>query len=447
LSLTAAPPAPTAELPPFIRRTLGLRSPRRIRYDALVRVRIGEPVYLLTHPEDVRHVLVVNPANYVKTRRLTGEAGRRRAGTGLLTSTGPDHLRRRHLLRPAFRRDAVAPLAPCVTEAADAMLARWGAGGRFDLRAETEALAKSIILRVLFGRDLDATRQAALERAIATRRRYTELVYHGRLPARERLPLRTVRAHGRALSLIDHEIHGAIARRRGAPQDADGLILDLMTAVGADGSTMSDDQVRDEVLTLMSTGYETLGEALAWTWYLLDRHPEADAALAAEVADALGARAPVAADVPRLRFLDQVISETLRLYPPTWLYARVPLAADSLPVGGPVPAEATLYICQYLLHRHPRLFPEPERFDPARFRAGTRPPRFAYIPFGDGRHRCLGEHLARLEAALVVARVAQRVRVTLEDRRPAQPSAGITLRPPPGLWARAEPRSSRGGRP
>ena len=437
----AAAPALTAELPPFIRRAFGMRSPRRFHYDALTRVRTGEAVFLLGHPEDVRHILVVNPGNYIKTRKLTGAAGRRRAGEGLLTSTGAAHLRQRHLLRPLFRRDAVAALEGAIEAAVERTLARWDGGLRFDLAAEMADLARTVILAALFGPGLDSREEEALARAIAARRRFTELVYYGRLAWRERLPSPVVRAHRRAFGVIDGAVAEAIARRR-ANGPGDDLIGQLMEASYADGSTMSDRQVRDEVLTLMSTGYETLGEALTWLWYLLDRHPDVEANLAAELAAVVGERPARADDVARLPFLDQVLSETLRLYPPTWLYARVPLKADVLPVGGPVPAGATLYICQYLLHRHPRHWPDPERFVPERFVPGVRPARFVYLPFGDGRHRCLGEHLARLEAMLVVAHVARGVRVRVIDPGPVEPRGGVTLSPRHRLWARAEPRSA-----
>jgi cytochrome P450 len=431
---------PHGTLPPFARRTLGLLSPRRFEYDRLVRVRVGERRYLLTSPDDVRHVLVTAAANYLKTPRLASPAGRRRAGQGLLTSAGDAHRDRRRLLQPLFHRAAVERFEVAIRGRIDAWLDRRSPGETLDLAAEMADLTRSAILAVLFGDDLDPAEDARLARAIAARRRYTELVYHGRWPLRERLPTPTVRAHRQAIAEIDEAIYGAIRRRRDG-HDGDDLIAALLRARAPDGVALTDRDVRDEALTFTSTGYETLGEALTWAWSLLARHPAIETELHRSVDEALAGRAPVAADVSRLGFAERVLDETLRLYPPTWIYARVPLADDRLPSGATARAGSTLYICPWILHRHPAHFPDPERFDPDRFAEGRRPPRFAYLPFGDGPHKCLGEHLARLEGVLALARIAQRVRFRPLDPRPPAPYGGITLRPDGGLPVRVEART------
>ncbi len=178
---------------------------------------------------------------------------------------------------------------------------------------------------------------------------------------------------------------------------------------------MTDRQVRDEVVTFTSTGYETLGEALAWAFYLLARDPDADRRLAAEP-----------------EFAAPVLHESMRLFPPTWIFARIPVAADTLPSGGSVEAGVTLFLCPYLQHRHPRYFPDAERFAPQRF-IDDPPPRFVYIPFGDGPHKCLGEHLARLEGTMVLAQTAPRLRFELDHNLSIELHGGITLRPTGGL--------------
>jgi cytochrome P450 len=429
-----------ATLPAFVRRTLGFFTPRSVPYDRLVRVRVGERRFLLTSPDDVRHVLVGGAANYLKTPRLTSPAGRRRAGHGLLTSAGDAHRERRRLLQPLFHRAAVERFEGAIRGRIEAWLERRSPGETIDLAAEMADLTRSAILAVLFGEDLDPPEPARLAEAIAARRRYTELVYHGRWPLRERLPTPTVRAHRRAVAVLDEAIYRAIRRRREGTE-GDGLIADLMRARAPDGTALGDRDVRDEALTFTSTGYETLGEGLTWAWSLLARHPAAEAELHQRIDEALGGRTPSAADVARLGFVERVLDETLRLYPPTWIYARVPLAEDVLPSGGAVRAGDTLYVCPWILHRHPVHFPEPERFDPRRFGDGRRPPRFAYLPFGDGPHKCLGEHLARLEGVLALARIAQRVRFRPLDPRPPEPYGGITLRPVGGLPVRVEPLS------
>lgn len=419
------------EIPPFIRRVLGRFTPRRFSYAELVRV--GPRRFLLAHSEDVRHVLLTNAANYVKTPRLTGPRGRRRAGEGVLTRTGESHRERKRLLLPIFHRAAVTRFGPAIAARLEAWFERRVPGERLDLAAEMAGLTRSAILSILFDDLLEPAELRRVAAAVGVRRRFTEWLYHGKLPLRDRLPTPLARAHHRAVGEIDAAIREAIDRRRAGGGAEGSLVEALLTARGPDGRGLADLDVRDEVLTFTSTGYETLGEALTWTWYLLARHEGVEAELHAELDGLLGRRPAAAPDVPRLDLAGRLFDEVLRLYPPTWIYARIPIRADRLPSGGRVPARATLYVCPYLLHRHPEHFPDPERFDPDRFVHGRRPGRFLYLPFGDGPHRCLGESLARLEGLLATARIGQRLRFRLVDPRPAEPHGGITLTPAGGL--------------
>lgn len=407
--------------PLFIRRTLGYLSRRTFAYDEVVRVRPGwRPWYLITHPDDLRHVLVGAAANYIKTPFLTSQRGRRRAGEGLLTRIGDAHREQRRLLQPLFHPDPVTVFTAAIHTEIERRLERWTPGRRLDLVDEMADLTQSVIVMVLFGSELPPETRRALKAAINTRRAYTEYVYHGKLPYRDRLPTRVGRANRAAVATIDRIVYDAIAERRAVP--GDDLVSGLIATQYRDGSSMSDRQVRDEVVTFTSTGYETLGEALAWAFYLLARDPEADRRLAT---------AP--------EFAAPVLHESMRLFPPTWIFARIPVEADTLPSGGSVKAGATLFLCPYLQHRHPRYFPDAERFAPERF-IDDPPPRFAYIPFGDGPHKCLGEHLARLEGTLVLAQTAPRIRFELEHDLSIELHGGITLRPTDGLPARVRAR-------
>ena len=425
--------AGSVELPRHLRRTLGILAPRRVALDARVRVGPWSSAWFLTHPEDVQHVLVTSADRYRKTPFLTSERGRRRAGAGLLTSTGEEHLRQRRLLQPLFHRRAVERFAAAI----DARVERWlestVPGSVVDLAAAMADLTQRVILSVLFGDELDAAAEERLARAIRVRRRYTEYVYHGRLPWRDRLPTRILRANRAALAAIDAELLPVLARRRariaGEASPEPDLIDGLLAAEYGDGTRMTDAQVRDEVLTFTSTGYETLGEALTWAWYRLDRHPESEADLLDAIRAGVGAGRAEA-----------ILTETMRLHPPTWIFSRIPVAADELPRGGAVDPGDTLFLCPYVLHRHPAFFPDPERFDPHRF-AAERPSRWAYLPFGDGAHKCIGEHLARLEGEQVLVRVASRLRFRLLDPARVEPHGGITLTPRGGLPARVEQRA------
>lgn len=407
--------------PRFIRRTLGRLSRRAFVYDELVRVRPARPrAYLVTHPDDLRHLLVGNAANYIKTPFLTSRRGKERAGEGLLTRTGEAHRDQRRLLQPLFHPDPVMTFRGAIDTEIERRLARWSPGAVIDLVAEMADLTQAVIVRVLFGHDLDSEESRVLTSAIDIRRAYTEYVYHGRLPFRERFPSRMLRANRAAVAAIDRVVYDAIARRRAAP--GEDLVSRLLAATYRDGSSMTDRQIRDEVVTFTSTGYETLGEGLAWSFYLLARHPEVGHRLAADESLA-----------------EPVLHEAMRLYPPTWIFARVPRAADTLPSGGSVESGSTIFLCPYLQHRHPRFFPDPERFSPERFVKGA-PPRFAYLPFGDGAHKCLGEHLARLEGTRVLARVAPVLRFEIDEDLAVELHGGITLRPRGGLPATVRAR-------
>ncbi len=407
--------------PLFIRRTLGHLSRRTFAYDEVVRVRPGRPPwYLITHPDDLRHVLVAAADNYIKTPFLTSERGKQRAGRGLLTRTGEAHLEQRRLLQPLFHPDPVTVLSDVIGAEIERRLARWTPGRRIDLVDEMADLTQSVIVTVLFGDELAPENRRALKTAINTRRAYTEYVYHGKLPYRDRLPTGIGRANRAAVKTIDRIVYNAIVKRRATP--GDDLLTRLIGATHRDGPSMTDRQVRDEVVTFTSTGYETLGEALAWAFYLLARDPDADARLAANP-----------------EFATPVLHESMRLFPPTWIFARIPVVADTLPSGGTVEAGATLFLCPYLQHRHPRFFPDAERFAPQRF-VDDPPPRFTHIPFGDGPHKCLGEHLARLEGTMVLGKTAPRLRFELDHNLSIELHGGITLRPTGGLPARVRAR-------
>ncbi len=428
---------PRGTVPRFARRTLGLFTRRSFRYGPVARVRPGSRRLLLTDPEDVRHVLVSNAANYVKTPRLASERGRERAGSGLLTRVGEAHLERRRLLQPLFHRHAVDRFAGAIERRVEAWLSRRRDGETLDLAAEMAALTRDSILDILFGPDLDPTTRDRLHRAIAVRRRYTEHVYHGRLPFRDRLPVPIVRADRRAMETFDRIVHAAIGERRGEGARRDDLIGELVAVADRHGRSLTDREVRDEVLTFSSTGYETLGEALTWTWWLLAGHPAMEARFHARLDVPPEERDPSTGEAA---WIGCTLEEALRLYPPTWIYARLPRGEDRLPSGFRVGGREILYLCPWVLHRHPAHFPQPERFDPDRFVDRERPPRYVYLPFGDGPHRCLGEHLARLEGVRLLARIGRRARFRPLEGDAVEPWGGVTLRPRNGLPARVELR-------
>ena len=220
-----------------------------------------------------------------------------------------------------------------------------------------------------------------------------------------------------------------------------------MAAQDADtGERMTDQQLRDEAMTLFLAGHETTANALAWMWHLLAQHPEVEARARAEAQAVLGGRAPTAEDIPRLRYLTQVFEETMRLYPPAWIMARQPVKEDVL-AGVQVPASqrVIIVISPYALHRNPRLWPEPERFDPERFspeQSASRP-RLAYLPFGGGQRLCIGNSFALMEATLITAQVLQHFRLRAVPGHTVEPEPLVTLRPKGGLPMLVEPLQAR----
>jgi cytochrome P450 len=422
-------------LPEFLYDKLGFLSRCAAAYGDVIKLRIGEPTYFLNNPDDIKHVLVLNPDNYGKSPRMTSAKGKKLSGAGLLTSVGPEHLRQRRMMQPVFYRKTVESFSRIITEGVGGMLARWADGMELDLECEMMGLVQRNIVKTLLGTDADDDMPALLD-AITIRRLYMEHVFFSPFP--EWVPSRIGWRYRRAMQCIDTIVTRSIQARRAPPTDTRDLLSLLLCAKYDDGTVMTDQQVRDEVVTLLVTGYETIGEALTWTSYLLSQHPAIAAKFFAEVDEVIGGRPPSVEDLPKLPYLGMVLAESMRLYPPTWIFIRIAQAEDTLPSGAIVPAGSKIYLCQYVMQRHPRYFPDPERFEPERFTetAKKERPQFVYFPFGGGARVCIGEHFAKMEATLVLASIAQRFRLSLVPGQTIVPEPKMTLRPRNGIQMR-----------
>ncbi|MCI0579802.1 MAG: cytochrome P450 [Chloroflexi bacterium] len=406
----------------FQRDPLGYMSQLVGQYGDLVRYRFlpGWYGYIVSHPDHVKYVLQDNNRNYSKQvhpmkflQLLVGE--------GLLTSEGEFWRQQRRLAQPAFHRQRLAALGEMMTGTTQAMLDRWQTveGRPLDVDREMMRLTLRVAARALF--DVDVSDAAdRVGRAFTEASEYYAAHYVNPLSRTlVHLPTRPHRRFKAAVRTLDQVVQGIIQERRRSGEDRGDLLSMLLLARDADtGQGMSDRQVRDEVMTLLLAGHETTSNALTWTWYLLDRHPEAAEKLRAELAAVLGGRAPAMDDLPHLPTTRLVLEETLRLYPPAWGLMRLSEAADQ--IGGyDLPARTYVVISPYLTHRHPAFWPDPERFDPERFTpeqiAGR--PRYAYIPFGGGPRQCIGNTFAMVEAQLVLATVAQLYRLRLVPGR------------------------------
>ncbi len=426
-------------LPVFLRDKLGFLLKSAATCGDCVRLQIGEPTYLLNHPEDIRHVLLTNEGNYEKSPRMTSARGQRLFGAGLVSSSAATHHQQRQLLRPVFQRQAVASFSEAIINCTEATLAGWKPGAEFDVAAAMMGLSHRITGKILFGVDY-AGEGRALSKAITIRRHYIQYMFGSLFPFPEHLPTRINRDYRRAIRQIDEAIYRMIAERRAPAAAHHDLLALLMRTEYADGTGMNDQQVRDEALTLLIAGYETIGEALSWTCYLLAQHPEVESKLRSELQEVLGGRVPTVEDVPQLRYTEMVLAEAMRLYPPTWIFIRMARDPDVLPGGVAIPAGAKLFLCPYVTHRHPRYFPDPERFDPDRFNEEAKQsrPRFAYFPFGGGPRMCIAQGLAKMEGVLVLACLVRRFQLSLLPGQTIVPEPGITLSPRHGLKMRVE---------
>ncbi len=423
-------------MPAFLSDRLAFLTRAAANGGDVVELRIGRRTFLLKDPDAIHHVLVKNHANYAKSTRLTSARGKRLSGRGLLTSQGAEHLRQRRMMQPSFHSEVVMNFADRIIESADRYMDGWRDGMELDLADEMMAWAHGIMGRILFSADYDGVDRAVGE-AVKIRRAHFQYVFRSLLPFPEFLPRPITFRYRRAMRYLDRALEDMIRTRRLALDPPHDLLTILTLSRYEDGTAMTDRQLRDEALTLSVTGYETLGEALSWTWWLLANHPRVDEKFRVEVRRVLAGRTPVYADLAQLSYTRQVLDESLRLYPPTWIYIRIAKGSDALPDGTPVPAGSKIYLCPYVVHRDSRLWPDPERFDPGRFspeKARGRP-RYAFFPFGGGPRVCIGEQLARMEGVLLLARIAQRARFELLEPE-VVPSPGLTLRPSPGIRSR-----------
>ncbi|MDP8923724.1 MAG: cytochrome P450 [Chloroflexota bacterium] len=387
----------------------------------------------LNRPEFIEYVLVTNHRNFIKGPVVRGL--RRLLGNGLVTSDGEFWLRQRRLTQPAFHRERVVAAGDALVRRTERMVATWPDGEVRELYRELARLTLANVAEVLFGADVggEADAVAAALTTLAGEQSTAQVssllsLLPGWIPTPGNLRVR------RAVRRLDGIIGGIISRRAASKERRDDLLAILLRAREEDPVVMTDRQLRDEALTFLLAGHDTTALALSWTWYLLAQHPEAEANLLAEVRATVGGRSPAVADLPRLKYADGVVSEALRLYPPSWALARVAIRDCELG-GHPIPAGTIVLMSQWVMHRDPRYFDRPEAFDPDRW-AGElsgRLPKCAYFPFGAGPRLCIGNLFAQMEANLLLATIAQRFHVVPVPSHPVTPRPDIVLRPERGV--------------
>jgi len=384
--------------------------------------------YFFEHPDYVESVLVTRHRSF--TKGLGTRANPELFGNGLLTSEGDFWLRQRRLSQPAFHRTRIAAYADIMAREADRMLGTWRDGQRLDIHREMMQTTLAIATRTLFGVDLGTKMPIVADAMNAFIRQNAGLSVWRlffKLPTPRRMRfLRGVRE-------LDEIVYGIIRERRSGGMGED-LLSDFLRAQDEDGSSMTDKQLRDEVMTMLLAGHETTALALSWAWFLLATHLDEQAKLYEELDRVLGGRLPSALDVPQLAFTNRIVRETLRLYPPAWVMSR--RAAEDVEIGGyTVPAGSNVIVSQWVTHRDGRFFPNPQSFDPERWTPDNEQalPKFAYFPFGGGPRVCIGNQFALMEAAILLASVAQRYQITMASDSTVEPMPSITLRPANGV--------------
>jgi len=409
------------------------------RYGDAASFRIGpRRLWFFSHPELVRDVLVTRQSSFV--RGLALQRTKVVLGEGLLTSEGDLHKRQRRLVQPAFHRDRVQHYGEVMVEKGLKARERWRDGEMLDVHQEMMRLTLAVVAKTLFDADVDETADE-IGGALSELLLMFPILLHPLSMLLMRLPLPRVKRFERSLARLDRTIYAIIDERRRAGSDRGDLLSMLLLAQDdeGDGRGMSDQQLRDETMTLFLAGHETTANALAWTWYVLARNPEVERELHRELDEVLAGRPPTPADYARLPYTEMVLAESMRLFPPAWGMGR--LATEDVAIGPwTVRKDQLVVLAQWVTHRDPRFWPDPERCDPLRFTPAAKAarPRMTYFPFGAGSRVCIGESFAWMEGVLLLATLAQKWR--FERGEDVDPVALITLRPKGGMRMRVRRR-------
>ncbi|MFM1920777.1 MAG: hypothetical protein RLZZ303_2411 [Candidatus Hydrogenedentota bacterium] len=402
----------------------------------------GRRIHILNEPSLIETVLVKNHRSYHRDRASAGL--KRVMGNGVLTSEDAFHLTQRRLIQPAFHKSRIDAYADTMVRFAKELCTRWQDGSKLDISKDMMEVTLAIIARTMFSYDV-ASDVATVERSMRILLQHAHRYVIPQLGhLLDRLPLESTRSIERALIELDEVVYRFIRQHRELDEDNGDLLSLLLAARYEDGSGMSDQQVRDEAITLFLAGHETTANALTWTWYLLSQHPEIERRLHEEIDAVLeDGRDPNTADLPRLDYTRRVITEAMRICPTVPGFARMAIEDNNV---GPILVRKgdTVLFSQMALHHSKRWYPDPERFDPDRWlpeQAAARP-KFAFFPFGGGSRKCIGEPFAWMEAILLLATFARDWRFELAPDARVSEQVAVTLRARHGMHMIAHRRRS-----
>jgi cytochrome P450 len=404
-------------------------------YGRMAHYRVGpSDIVLVSEPDFIREILIVQPQNFIKER--TQKRMKILLGEGLITSDGESHKRQRRIAAPAFHRQRIQAYGSIMVERAAAMREVWRPGVEIDVSAEMMRLSLEVVARTLFAQEVTPDILSINREVNAIMKLYNFLIALPRAEEYLHLPIPGLMRFRRARKRLDEVVYRMIAEHRASGVDRGDLLSMLLRLRDdeQDHSGMSDELLRDEVLTIFLAGYETVANALSWTWMLLGQNPEAEANLHAELDAVLGGRLPMLDDLSQLRYTEMVLAESMRLYPPAWAMGRQATSDVAL---GPyqLPAGTYFFFSQYIIQRSAEHFPDPLRFNPERFTPERKAGRskFVYFPFGAGSRQCIGEAFAWMESTQLLATIAQRWRLRLVPGQRLEVQPKITLRPKYGI--------------
>ena len=437
MSTITRPPGPkgnllTGNLLKFRRDPLGFLTMCARNYGPIVRLRFPRTtLYLINEPDYIKDVLVTNQRIFVKGKSLRSH--KRVFGNGLLTSEGESWMYQRRLAQPAFHRKRITAYGDVMLSYTERMLSTWQESEIRDIHEDMKGLTLAIVGKTLFNADV-ASEANTLVTALKTvyKQFASKRGLSGLIP--EVMPTPANLRYKRAVQRLDKIIHSIIRHRRASGEDPGDLLSMLLHARDEDGSQMTDKQLRYEAMTLFIAGHDAPSLALSWVWYLLSQHPQAENKLLEELKAVLNTEPPTVDNLPNLSYTEMVIKEAMRLYPPAWIISRE--ALEDCNVGGyHVPSGTQLIMSQWVTHRDPSFFPNPEEFIPDRWADSsiTQLPEYAYFPFGGGPRTCIGNTFAMMETVLIVATIVQKFRLTLVPGFPVIPWPSLTLRPKNGI--------------
>lgn len=400
------------------------------------------PLFMVNHPELFKEILVTHNDSFIKGRGV--QLASILLGNGLVTNERESHRRQRKLMLPAFHHSRLNYYGGVMADIAASHAANWRHNRILSIEEEMVKITLDIVAETLFGTRVGSTESATISKALIEFQDAFVKIVNPFTEILMKLPLPETRKIKRSKKVVDESIYRIIEEHRRNPEKYHDLLSMLLAAQDEEtGAGMTNEQVRDEAITLFIAGHETTAVALTWTWYLLGLHPEIDARVYEEVQEVTGGNRPGFSDIPRLPYTRQVFSEVLRMYPPAWILTRE--AVEDVTIGGyRITKGATVDFSPFILHRDERFWPDPDRFDPDRFAPGNKGKnhKFAYLPFGTGVRGCIGEQFAWTEALLIIATLVQKWKFTLLEKEPVGIKPVLTLHPSRSYPVRVERRSS-----